>query len=163
MTMWDMITLCQQEADCQQLQGWYIIAVHKPFITKTNTRLRVERCKNHRHCSTEMWGESEMVWSHPSNGWVRVWHTQRKPRGLNAWPQQWRAEGWFCYVVGALFWHGLGSVTHQGRVTANSEWSPLSYDHVMVCSMKMMWIKCYGLRSHQISIQLNTNVILLDT
>jgi len=149
---------CASKKVCQQLRtvGSYSVAVHKPFITKINAHLRVQWCKNHRHCPTEMWGE--MIWSFFLFSTIQMGECTCSIHQEN----QERAGCLTSTVKGGsvILWGHCPGRVWLGRVTARSEWLPLSYDHLMVLKM---WIKCYGLCSHQISIQLNTNVRLLDT
>lgn len=168
---------CQQQQPVDNYWGvnYSRVAVHKPLITKMNAHLRVQWGLS--HWSTEMWGK-KVTWL---DGSYSRQVGECTKRTVQAWVLDPYSKGTpVALLCGAFCWHDMCSLIclwGGGKVvlsdhlysmmkhfysngSASRMTMPPSIEHVglliVLMSMKIMWITCYGLRSHQISTQLNT-------
>jgi len=126
------------------------------------------QCGTWSHCASEKQSVNNYIlWDDIVLQWLKPFITKTNAHLRVQWcKKQKQTQALFYRYVGGK-WYGHPSYSPQykwasARVAGIHQENQERAGCLMVCSMKM-WIKCYGLRSHQISIQLNTNVRLLDT
>lgn len=146
--MLDVLSLSARAGHPQlHIEGHYSrAAVRKSLITRVNTHLRVQRCKNLRVWSTDMWkkvirsDESSLIILFTSRE-VHVWCTprdQRRPESLT--PTMTVFSG---SVMGAWFESPCPLIRkgHCKPLQSFSDWSPLFSD-------EWQYPQAKGMRSH---------------